>query len=86
MPMLEGEVQRISADRFTDERSGEAYFLARVLVPQPELQRLADDPRIQAQVRPGLPAQVVIPTRKRTALQYFLEPLNQMLWGSFRES
>jgi HlyD family secretion protein len=86
MPMLEGEVQRISADRFTDERSGEAYFLARVLVPQPELQRLAEDPRIQAQVRPGLPAQVVIPTRKRTALQYFLEPLNQMLWGSFRES
>jgi hypothetical protein len=55
-------------------------------VPQSELQRLAEDPRIQAQVRPGPPAQVVIPTRKRTALQYFLEPLNQMLWGSFRES
>jgi HlyD family secretion protein len=37
-------------------------------------------------LRPGLPAQVVIPTRKRTALQYLLEPLNQTLWGSFRES
>ena len=86
MPMLEGEVQRISADRFTDERTGAAYFLARVSVPQPELQRLADDSRVRAQVRPGLPAQVVIPTRKRTALQYFLEPLNQTLWGSFRES
>ena len=86
MPMLEGEVERISADRFTDERSGAAYFLARVSVPQPELRRLADDPRTRAQVRPGLPAQVVIPTRKRTALQYFLEPLNQTLWGSFRES
>ena len=85
MPMLTGEVQRISADRFTDERSGDAYFVARVAVPQPELQRIADDPRIQAQVRPGLPAQVVIPTRKRTALQYFLEPLNQTLWSSFRE-
>lgn len=86
MPMLEGEVQRISADRFTDERSGAGYFLARVSVPQPELRRLADDARTRAQVRPGLPAQVVIPTRKRTALQYFLEPLNQTLWGSFRES
>lgn len=86
MPMLTGEVERISADRFTDERSGAAYFLARVSVPQPELQRLADDPRTRAQVRPGLPAQVVIPTRKRTALQYLLEPLNQTLWGSFRES
>lgn len=86
MPLLTGEVQRISADRFTDERSGAAYFLARISVPQPELQRLADDPRTHAQVSPGLPAQVVIPTRKRTALQYFLEPLNQTLWGSFRES
>jgi HlyD family secretion protein len=86
MPMLQGEVQRISADRFTDERSGTAYFLTRVSVPQPELERLADDPRLQAQVRPGLPAQVVIPTRKRTALQYLLEPLNQTLWSSFRES
>ena len=86
MPLLTGEVERISADRFTDERSGAAYFLARVSVPQPQLQRLADDPRTRAQVRPGLPAQVVIPTRKRTALQYFLEPLNQTLWGSFRES
>ena len=71
MPLLTGEVERISADRFTDERSGAAYFIARVSVPQPELQRLADDPRTRAQVRPGLPAQVVIPTRKRTALQYF---------------
>jgi HlyD family secretion protein len=37
-------------------------------------------------VRPGLPAQVVVPTRSRTALQYFLEPLNQSIWRSFRES
>jgi HlyD family secretion protein len=86
MPVLSGEVERISADRFTDERSGQAYFLARVAVPQAELHRLTEASRTHGQVRPGLPAQVVIPTRQRTALQYLLEPLNQTLWSSFRES
>jgi HlyD family secretion protein len=85
MPVLTGEVERISADRFTDERTGQGYFLARVAVPQAELHRLTGASRTHGQVRPGLPAQVVIPTRQRTALQYFLEPLNQTLWSSFRE-
>lgn len=79
MPMLDGEVQRVSADRFTDERTGQAYFLARVAVAQSELEEL------NVELRPGLPAEVVVPTRQRTALQYLLEPLNQSLWRSFRE-
>ncbi len=83
MPTLDGEVQRISADRFIDERSGQAYFLARVAVGQEELERLNAQGAFQ--LRPGLPAQVVVPTRKRTALQYLIEPLNQALWRSFRE-
>ena len=36
-------------------------------------------------MRPGVPAQVVIPLRKRTALQYLFEPLTQSLWASFRQ-
>lgn len=85
MPTLRGEVQRVSADRFEDERTGQAYFLTQIAVPQSELERLtARDPN-GTQVRPGLPAEVVVPTRKRTALQYLLEPLNQSIWSSFRE-
>lgn len=84
MPTLRGSVRRVSADRFVDERTGQAYFLMQMAVTQAELARLtAQDPH--AQVRPGLPAQVIVPTRKRTALQYFLEPLNQSIWSSFRE-
>jgi len=85
MPILAGEVERVSADRFVDERTGQPFFLARVAVAHAELERL-DATAEQSHMRPGLPAQVVIPTRKRTALQYFLEPLNQSLWSSFRES
>jgi HlyD family secretion protein len=35
---------------------------------------------------PGLPVEVVIPQRKRTALQYLLEPLQQSIWRAFREN
>ena len=36
-------------------------------------------------LRPGLPVQVLVPLRKRTAFQYLVEPLNQSLWRAFRE-
>jgi HlyD family secretion protein len=85
MPIVFGEVTRISADRFTDERTGAAYFLMQVEVPEEELARLTEAAGDERRLRPGLSAQVVVPTRKRTALQYLLEPLNQTLWRSLRE-
>lgn len=83
LPIVYGEVQQISADRFTDERSGEGYFLTRIIVPPDEQARLTE--AAGRELRAGLPAQVVVPTRKRTALQYLLEPLDQTLWRSLRE-
>jgi HlyD family secretion protein len=81
-----GIVKRVSADSFRDERSGRDYFLAEVSVPPAEMKRLAER-RSEARVplRPGLPAEIVVAVRKRTALQYLLEPLDQSLWRSFRE-
>jgi HlyD family secretion protein len=83
LPIVHGEVQQISADRFVDERSGEPYFLMRVVVPEDQMALLSD--AADSPLRAGLPAQVVVPTRSRTALQYLLEPLNQSLWRSLRE-
>ena len=36
-------------------------------------------------LRAGMPVQVLVPLKKRTALQYAFEPLTQSLWRSFRE-
>ena len=83
LPTVYGEIRQISADRFTDERTGLAYFNAQVAVPREELAKLADAGG--RRLRAGLSAQIIIPTRKRTALQYLLEPLNQTLWRSLRE-
>jgi HlyD family secretion protein len=87
MPYIRGVVSRVSADRFEDERSGAHYFVTEVRAPSAELQRIKEamggrDLRLS----PGLPVEVVIPLRKRTALQYLLEPLSQVVWRSFREN
>lgn len=83
LPIVRGQVRQVSADRFTDERTGHGYFLTQVAVSPQELERLTDAGG--RRLRAGLPAQVIVPTRQRTALQYLLEPLNQTLWRSLRE-
>jgi HlyD family secretion protein len=83
LPIVRGEVRQVSADRFTNEQNGEGFFLAQIAVPREELERLTQT--AGRPLRAGLPAQVIVPTRKRTALQYLLEPLDQTLWRSLRE-
>ncbi len=76
-----GEIISISPDRNFDERTRESWFTIQVSVPAFEQGSDAVD---QA-VRPGLPVDVMIVLRKRTALDYLVEPLNQVLWRSMRE-
>ena len=85
LPILKGKVTKISADSFLDEKSGQRYFRAEVTVPESEMAVIREVRGAQTGLKPGLPAQVVIPLKKRTALQYILEPLEQRFWRSFRE-
>jgi HlyD family type I secretion membrane fusion protein len=79
-PMLDGKLTRISADSFTDERSGASYFLARVTIDAAELKKL--DGR---ELYPGMGAEVMIKTGKRTTMDYILAPLTDSLRRAFRE-
>lgn len=83
LPVIEGQVTRISADSFTDERTGLRYFTADVVVPEPELKRLSE--AAGGGIGPGLPVEILVPLRKRTFFDYLFEPLNQVLWRTFRE-
>jgi len=78
-PIVRGMVTRISADSFTDEATGRSYFRAEVVVSPQQLEKLGAAAR---SIRSGMPVQVVILTRKRTALAYLFEPLAQNLWRS----
>ena len=84
LPLLSGIVRTISADSFTDENTGQSYFRAEIEVPAEELDKVRDVLG-QGQLRAGLPVETVIAVRKRTALQYLLEPLTNHLWRAMRE-
>lgn len=81
LPRIEGIVRTISADRIVDERSGQAYYLARVEVPTAEAAKIGD-----AELVPGMPAEVLIVTGERTMIQYLLEPFEAAFRRSFRET
>ena len=85
LPPLNGKVTRISADSLQDERTGVRYFTGEVTVPTSELAILRRFRGPGFTLRAGMPIEALIPLRKRTALDYALEPLSNSLWGSFRE-
>lgn len=85
LPSLEGSLTRFSADSFFDEKSGQSYFTAEVVVPRDQLAVIGALGSRKIELRPGMPVEVLIPLRKRSALDYLLEPLVGAFWSSFRE-
>ena len=84
LPILMGKISKVSADSFEDNRTGLDYFEIEVMVPPAEMQKIAAL-RGDNGLRAGMPAEVMVPLRKRTALGYLLEPLTQTLWKAGRE-
>ncbi len=79
-PILEGEVSFVSADTVSDPRSPEPYYLANIKVSAEELQRLAE-----RKLQPGMPAETMIKTGRRTAIAYLLQPLKDSMNRAWRE-
>lgn len=79
-PEVTGHVIAVSADRFTDEATGLSYYLARVEIPEEELEKLGG-----LALLPGMPAEVFILTGDRTALSYLVKPLSDSIMRAFRE-
>lgn len=84
LPALKGKVTRVSADAFTDDKTGASFYTAEVTVPLSELKKV-EEVRGADVLRAGLPVVVEIPLRKRTALQYAFEPLTSSFARAFRE-
>lgn len=79
-PVIEGKLTRISADRLTDERSGDPYYLVRVKVTDEGMKKLAN-----RKLQPGMPAEVLINAGDRTMLEYLLKPARNMFATSMIE-
>lgn len=86
LPIITGTVRSVSADALIDERTGMTHYQVDVAVPPEQyaaLQRARGGK--STGIRPGVPVQVFIRLRKRTALQYMLNPLVEAFSRSFRE-
>ena len=80
LPMLTGTVSYVSPDTLEDQHSGQPFFLAHVNVDSTILK---DYP--EARFIPGMPVQIEIQTGAHTALNYFLEPIRDVMHNGMRE-
>ncbi|MBA3834481.1 MAG: hypothetical protein M3448_03560 [Pseudomonadota bacterium] len=74
----------MSFERYSKTNTGRTYYRAEVEVSPAELNKVRGVLG-QGTLRPGLPVKVVLAIRKRTALQYLLQPLYGHFWRSLRE-
>jgi HlyD family type I secretion membrane fusion protein len=79
-PLLSGRVRYVSGDALIDQRTGEASYSAHLVVDRGELQRAGG-----LNLQPGMPAEIMIVTGRRTALDYLLLPLKESFSRAFRE-
>lgn len=82
MPIIDGRVKQVSADRIVEERSGTAYYLAKVEVDRVQLDALDSGVELIA----GMPADVMIATGSRTFFDYLATPITRSFDRAFRES
>jgi HlyD family type I secretion membrane fusion protein len=79
-PVIHGVVTQISADRLTDNRTGNPYYVALISVDEKELKSVEG-----IKLYPGMPATVMIPTIDRTAFDYLVGPLAMSFNKAFRQ-
>src|SRR5262249_6114762 len=80
LPSIVGTVLSISADRLTDQRTGQPYFTAQVRVNRDAWNDYPD-----VRFVPGMPVEIAVETGSRTALEYFFTPIRAVMRRGMRE-
>ena len=78
---FEGTFAFVSADKLIDQNSGEPYFRALIKVNKPDLEQ-----NDKSRLLPGMPAEVIIKTGTRTALDYIIDPVLTSVNRAWREN
>ncbi|MBZ9602028.1 HlyD family type I secretion periplasmic adaptor subunit [Phyllobacterium chamaecytisi] len=79
-PELHGRIAYVSAATSSDPSTGQVYYLADVIVPSDELEKLGD-----SKLLPGMPVEVFVSTEERTAMSFLSKPLADQFSRAFRE-
>lgn len=80
VPVLSGKIRSVSQDRLFDEATRTPYYLSIIEVDQSKL-----PPELKGRLQAGMPAEAIVPTGSRTALQYIVGPLTSALHKTMRE-
>jgi len=80
MPRLEGKVINLSADKITDEKTGEPYYQAIIGITPDSFAKLSG-----FELVPGMPAEVLINTGERTVFEYLMQPVTNAFARAFIE-
>lgn len=80
-PVIFGEVAEVSPDRIEDPATRTAWYLARVTVPESEIEKLG-----LASLRPGMATEVFISTGERSLVSWLLRPILESIDRAFVES
>jgi len=73
-------VTRVTADALKDERTGEFYYVARVVADSAQLEQLSD-----IHLQSGMPAETMIVTGERTMLEYLTQPIRDTFRSALTE-
>jgi HlyD family secretion protein len=79
-PLILGRVESVSGDRLVDDVTHLPYFLGIISVDPATLPA-----EFASHLRPGMPAEVVVPTGERTVMSYLTDPLSRGLRRTFVE-
>jgi HlyD family secretion protein len=79
-PELHGRIDYVSPATSTDPSTGQVFYLADVIVPSEELEKLGD-----SKLLPGMPVEVFVSTVQRTAISFLAKPLTDQFNRAFRE-
>ena len=82
VPKVDATVLNVSADALSNEKTGESYFVAELKIDPADFQRMPKGVRLY----PGMPANVMIITGKRTVMSYLLGPIGDIFDHALRES
>lgn len=78
-PELEGRVDKVSADIFSDDTTGQQYYAVDLTLVAGELEKLGGQKLI-----PGMPVETFLRTAERSPLSYLMKPLTDYFKRALR--
>ena len=79
-PEIEAKLDVISADRITDQTSGQSFYRVRLSFSEQELAKLGNKTLI-----PGMPVEVYLQTGYRSVLSYLVKPMTDQIEHAMKE-